>query len=150
MDRVASVNWFEALKGPFKGKGHEWIEQIENERREIQTQMERLEAASKSVEHYRIYLDQHQRGPTTSVPGVALRWRATGPSGRHPHLLWSDILPLIERLPQANRDWYGQLHVQATWLNARDVALAYELRAAKTYLDNLDAAAAAVEAGGDQ
>ena len=131
------VNWFSALKGSFKGKGAQWLRQIDAELEEIHGQMQRLRATTLNVEDHRIYLELHKRGTQTKVPGLALRWRSIN-AGRHAHVLWKDVMPIIERMPPVTRDWYGQLHLQADWLNAREHALAYERRTATTYLASLN------------
>ena len=130
------VNWFEALKGSFKGKGAQWLRQIDEELEEIHGQMQRLRATTLSVENHRIYLELHKRGAQSQVAGLALRWRAIN-AGRHAHVLWQAVVPIIEAMPDVTRDWYAQLHLQARWLNAREHALAYERRIARGYLDSL-------------
>lgn len=132
------VNWFEALKGPFKGKGREWVKQIEAELEEIHGQMKRLHVMTLKVEDRRVYLELHKRAAKLQIAGLALRWRLHGPGTYHAHVLWPKVVPIVERMPAATRDWYGHLQHQANWLNAREVALAYERKVAKLYLETLN------------
>lgn len=119
----------DSWKGPLKGKAHavhQWVESAEARLCAIHAEMEKLRQQTKelvssdspwSLDIYTI----------TKRGAKSLRWRMVGGA----HARWDRISPLMNHLPPGAAQWYREINLQATVLNAQEQAARYEIKTAK-------------------
>ncbi len=110
----------------FKGKGgvETWARNVVSRLNAIREDMAALASATYQVSPRYFHLQLHARNKTGSL---SLRWRMN--SGQH--LLWKNLLPYLENMPQRIIQWYQTANEEAELLNAMEQALRSELRMAQ-------------------
>lgn len=102
-----------------KGRGYfrSMLKQVEAQQLSLHQEMEALIEQSK-VRGSPLYLQRHTKPNKTWM----LRWRMVQ-GGKHHHVLWPDLQPLLDSLPMAIRKHCEEINQRAKELNTLDIIL---------------------------
>jgi hypothetical protein len=95
------------------------LKQTQAQQLSLHQEMEALIEQSK-VRGSPLYLQRHTKPNATWM----LRWRLVE-GGKHHHVLWPEIQPLLDSLPMAIRKYCEEINQRATELNTLDIILEY-------------------------
>lgn len=129
-------HWMGGVKA-FKGKGafREGLFAAEAFLQQIHCEMEQLSGQSRAIEKRPFYLEVHKPATASIYRAWKLRWRLGG--DRNGHTNWSGILPKMQRMSIAERDYYATLNERMMELNVLETVVRTQCKWLREHLEEI-------------